>query len=132
MNRWIRNQILFLAAIWLVFLPATLSSEIHAARAPGTCNTPENRACWTEGFDVETDYEASTPDGVTREFDWEISEVDNWVGPDGVVKEKVMLINNDFPGPVIYADWGDTIVVNVRNNLRTNGYAFSVNTLMPY
>jgi len=36
-------------------------------RAP-TCNTPTNRACWTDGFDINTDYEANFPDsGVVRE-----------------------------------------------------------------
>lgn len=35
-------------------------------RAP-TCNTPSNRACWTNGFDINTDYEASFPaTGVVR------------------------------------------------------------------
>jgi len=37
-----------------------------AKRAP-TCNTPSNRACWSDGFDINTDYEASIPNtGVTR------------------------------------------------------------------
>ncbi len=32
-----------------------------------TCNTPTNRACWTSGFNISTDYEASTPTtGVVR------------------------------------------------------------------
>ena len=36
------------------------------ARA-STCNTPSNRACWTTGFDINTDYETNTPTtGVTR------------------------------------------------------------------
>lgn len=37
-----------------------------AVAAP-TCNTPTNRACWTNGFNINTDYEASVPTtGVTR------------------------------------------------------------------
>lgn len=32
-----------------------------------------------------------------------------------------MLINNQYPGPTLTADWGDTVVVNVKNNLRLNG-----------
>lgn len=40
--------------------------EQLAARAP-TCNTPSNRACWTSGFNINTDWEASVPTtGVTR------------------------------------------------------------------
>ena len=37
-------------------------------RAP-TCNTPTNRACWTAGFNINTDYEASFPaTGVVRNY----------------------------------------------------------------
>ncbi|KAI1189730.1 laccase [Nemania serpens] len=32
-----------------------------------------------------------------------------------------MLVNNQYPGPTLTADWGDTVVVNVKNNLRLNG-----------
>lgn len=32
-----------------------------------TCNTPSNRACWSDGFDIRTDYEVEIPNtGVTR------------------------------------------------------------------
>ena len=83
------------------------------ARAP-TCNTATDRACWTDGFDINTDYEENTPTtGVTRnvisndtldswvpanttQYALTITEVDNWLGPDGVVKEKVMLVNSKF------------------------------------
>nr|1GW0_A Chain A, LACCASE-1 [Melanocarpus albomyces]1GW0_B Chain B, LACCASE-1 [Melanocarpus albomyces]2IH8_A Chain A, Laccase-1 [Melanocarpus albomyces]2IH8_B Chain B, Laccase-1 [Melanocarpus albomyces]2IH9_A Chain A, Laccase-1 [Melanocarpus albomyces]2IH9_B Chain B, Laccase-1 [Melanocarpus albomyces]3FU7_B Chain B, Laccase-1 [Melanocarpus albomyces]3FU9_A Chain A, Laccase-1 [Melanocarpus albomyces]3FU9_B Chain B, Laccase-1 [Melanocarpus albomyces]3QPK_A Chain A, Laccase-1 [Melanocarpus albomyce len=87
-----------------------------------TCNTPSNRACWSDGFDINTDYEVSTPDtGVTQSYVFNLTEVDNWMGPDGVVKEKVMLINGNIMGPNIVANWGDTVEVTVINNLVTNG-----------
>ncbi|KAH8892660.1 laccase [Thozetella sp. PMI_491] len=87
-----------------------------------TCNTPSNRACWTTGFDINTDYETSTPvTNVVRTYNLEITEHDNWTGPDGVVRAKAMLINNTFPGPTIVADWGDTIQITVKNSLQTNG-----------
>jgi hypothetical protein len=36
--------------------------QVLEARQSGpTCNTPSNRACWTNGFDINTDYEVSTP-----------------------------------------------------------------------
>jgi len=42
--------------------------------------------------------------------------------PDGSGTQRpVMLINNQYPGPVIRAKWGDWIVVNVKNNLKHNG-----------
>jgi FtsP/CotA-like multicopper oxidase with cupredoxin domain len=31
------------------------------------------------------------------------------------------LINGQYPGPTIRAKWGDTIVVNVKNNMKDNG-----------
>lgn len=34
---------------------------------PGSdCNTPGNRQCWTKGFDINTNYEEKTPDGIVR------------------------------------------------------------------
>ncbi|KAK3953862.1 Cupredoxin [Pseudoneurospora amorphoporcata] len=50
-----------------------------------------------------------------------ITNMTNWVGPDGVVKP-AMLINNTFLGPTIAADWGDYVQVNVYNDLQHNGY----------
>ncbi|KAI8628230.1 multicopper oxidase [Xylariaceae sp. FL1651] len=112
-----------------ILIPSLLTSLALAApaavgilpRVPGECNTANNRGCWSDGFNIDTDYMTETPDGVVREYYFDIAEHDNWLGPDGVVKQEVMLINNQFPGPVIYADWGDTIVVHVTNSLTTNG-----------
>ncbi|KAL1837545.1 hypothetical protein VTJ49DRAFT_3668 [Mycothermus thermophilus] len=88
----------------------------------GSCHTPSNRACWSPGFDIFTDYEVNTPNtGVVRTYTFDITEVDGRVGPDGVVKEKLMLINDNIVGPTVFANWGDTIEVTVNNNLQTNG-----------
>lgn len=50
-----------------------------------TCNTASDRACWTDGFNISTDYELSTPTtGVTRT-----------VSPHGpCASEDIMEINN--------------------------------------
>jgi FtsP/CotA-like multicopper oxidase with cupredoxin domain len=32
-----------------------------------------------------------------------------------------MLVNGVYPGPLIRAKWGDTVIVNVKNNLQDNG-----------
>lgn len=119
-----------LASIAGLFLAGVLVGVGHCApsqpgpleiRGPGPCHTPSNRACWSPGFDINTDYEAKTPPGITRTFDWEVREHDNWVAPDGTVKSKVMLINGQYPGPTLKADWGDTVVINIKNSLRLNG-----------
>lgn len=48
----------------------------------------------------------------TRRYQWTIS--DTIFNPDGVYRP-MMLINNQFPGPLIECSEGDTIVVDVRN-----------------
>jgi FtsP/CotA-like multicopper oxidase with cupredoxin domain len=43
------------------------------------------------------------------------------MAPDGVEKE-MYVYNGQFPGPLIEANWGDTLVIHVQNNLQYNGY----------
>jgi|SRR5579859_2627049 len=43
------------------------------------------------------------------------------MAPDGVPRQ-MFVYNGQFPGPLIEANWGDTIVVHVTNNLKNNGY----------
>ncbi|KAI0477166.1 multicopper oxidase-domain-containing protein [Xylariaceae sp. FL0804] len=100
---------------------APTAVDVLDVRQASTCNTPTNRACWSNGFNIHTDYEKSTPSGSLKTFHWTVDEIDNWMGPDGRVKEKVMLVNNQYPGPTLEANWGDTIQVTITNNLRTNG-----------
>ena len=41
--------------------------NVNPCQSSASCNTPSNRACWSPGFDINTDYEAKTPTtGVTR------------------------------------------------------------------
>lgn len=101
--------------------PSSLLQPIELRQDVG-CNTPTDRACWSDGFDITTDYETKTPlTGVVRPYTLTLTEETNWKGPDGVVKDFVMLVNGDIIGPTIHAQWGDTISVRVINNLETNG-----------
>ena len=52
--------------------------------------------------------------GRTRFYDFTIRR--GTIAPDGYQKD-VLLINDQFPGPTIEANWGDTIVVNVHNGI---------------
>ncbi|KAK1589940.1 multicopper oxidase [Colletotrichum navitas] len=47
-----------------------------------------------------------------REYHWTIQ--DATLNPDGILRP-MMLINNQFPGPLVECNQGDTIVVHVRN-----------------
>ncbi|KAK1828815.1 putative laccase precursor [Podospora conica] len=84
-------------------------------------NNATNRGCWRNQWNVSTDYEFFHPPAFSnRVFDFHITNVTNWMGPDGVVKH-ALLINNQFPGPTLEADWGDYVTVNVYNDMQDNG-----------
>ncbi|GME51964.1 Multicopper oxidase type 1 [Neofusicoccum parvum] len=52
--------------------------------------------------------------GVTRDYDFHVTYQD--IAPDGVTKRGV-LVNGQYPGPTIEANWGDWIQVTVHNEL---------------
>ncbi|KAK3375941.1 Cupredoxin [Lasiosphaeria ovina] len=122
MRGWIFAAFVAQAALTpCLALVAPSKSEVSTPAA--LCNTPSNRACWMPGFNINTDWETSVPNtGVTRTYTFTLSEVDKYVGPDGQVKEKAMLINSQSSWIVL--DWGDRINVTVVNNLRANGTSF--------
>ncbi|KAL8747883.1 MAG: hypothetical protein Q9184_007539, partial [Pyrenodesmia sp. 2 TL-2023] len=60
-------------------------------------------------------YENSPTTGVRRNYDFNIAR--GYIAPDGV-NRSVLLINGQFPGPTIEANWGDTFVITVRNNIK--------------
>ncbi|SPN99703.1 related to Laccase-1 [Cephalotrichum gorgonifer] len=123
------KKLFFLQAIGLFFGvgQSAPSAQVDVAprdlekRGP-TCNTASNRRCWSDGFDITTDYEAKIPNtGVTRRYEWNITQHTDWVGGDGLPKDIAMLINGQFPGPIVKADWGDWVEVTVRNQLECEG-----------
>lgn len=76
--------------------PSSLLQPIEVRQDVG-CNTPSDRACWFDGFDINTDFEAQTPlTGVVRPYTLTLTEETNWKGPDGVVKDLVMLVNGKY------------------------------------
>ncbi|KAH7040944.1 laccase [Microdochium trichocladiopsis] len=91
------------------------------AQVAGICNRPNNRQCWSPGFDINTNYMKKTPNGQVRKYWWTIEQAYNWKGPDGVVKPSVLLINGKFPGPTLRGNWGDTFQVTVVNKLPNQG-----------
>lgn len=51
---------------------------------------------------------------VTRKYHWTVTR--STLSPDGVLSN-VILINDQFPGPAIEANWGDWVEVVVHNNI---------------
>ncbi|KAK7928816.1 multicopper oxidase [Apiospora marii] len=86
-------------------------------RAACQGNTPQTRSAWCN-FNINTDYSTEAPDtGVTREYYLDLTEVQ--IAPDGISRY-AMAINGTIPGPTLHADWGDTVVVHLRNSLKTS------------
>lgn len=62
---------------------------------------------------------SDAPDtGITRSYTFTIAQ--STLSPDGVPRT-MLLVNGQFPGPTIEANWGDTISVTVQNNLANEG-----------
>ncbi|ATY60162.1 laccase-1 precursor [Cordyceps militaris] len=116
---------LFQAAIVGIHLICTAASVVARAEGKSPCsgNTPANRSSWCE-YSIESDYKSLVPDtGVTREY-W-LDIVDIIASPDGVPRP-AMAANGTIPGPTLFADWGDTVVVHVRNSLYTSKNGTSI------
>ncbi|KAI0397922.1 multicopper oxidase [Xylariaceae sp. FL0594] len=75
--------------------------------------------CWGD-FSLDTNYYDQVPNtGVTREYWLELQNTTT-AAVDGV-ERIVLTMNGTIPGPTLFADWGDEVVVHVRNGLRDNG-----------
>ncbi|KAJ5919191.1 hypothetical protein N7466_010134 [Penicillium verhagenii] len=92
------------------------SASIGWNATSGYCagNTPTDRGSWCQ-YDINTDYESIAPNtGATREYWLYINDLQ--LSPDGVSRS-VITANNTIPGPTLFADWGDNVIVHVTNNL---------------
>ena len=69
-------------------------------------------APWGNATVSNTDPEIPPNTGVTRFYDFTITR--GVLSPDGV-NRSMLLINGQFPAPLIEANWGDTISVTVHN-----------------
>lgn len=59
-------------------------------------------------------YEQSPTTGIIRKYDFDITR--GYLAPDGVNKS-VLLVNKQFPAPLLQANWGDTFQITVHNHI---------------
>ncbi|OAA53169.1 Multicopper oxidase, type 3 [Cordyceps fumosorosea ARSEF 2679] len=77
-------------------------------------NTAGTRSQWCD-YSIDTNYYDHVPDtGVVREYHFDLQQIT--ASPDGFSRI-AYAFNGMVPGPTIEADWGDTVVVHVSNNL---------------
>ncbi|OJD30305.1 extracellular dihydrogeodin oxidase laccase [Diplodia corticola] len=71
------------------------------------------------GYDIHTDYYKYAPKTCkTVEYTFEITNTT--IAPDGISRI-ALLVNGQMPGPLIEANWGDTVQVTVINKMQDNG-----------
>lgn len=126
-----------LNSTWQVPPPTTTSavssvaSVTAVATQPAPClNGPTTRYCWNDGFDINTDFDNHWPDtGRVVSYNFEITNTT--MAPDGYSRP-VFAVNGQYPGPTIYADWGDVINVTVTNKLQANGTSIHFHGIRQY
>lgn len=105
-------------------------------KSKSTCSAPKPTQCtpckgqmsnnWDRtgespfcGLTINDNPYTNTPETCqVREYWFEITNTT--VAPDGI-PVPALLVNGQMPGPMIEANWGDTIVVHVTNQLTNNG-----------
>lgn len=83
----------------------------------GPCagNTATTRSTWCS-YNIDYDwYDVVPTTGVTREY-WFVLSDNRTISPDGVPRY-AQTINGTMPGPTLFANWGDNVVVHLTNNL---------------
>ncbi|KAF5013666.1 hypothetical protein FDECE_358 [Fusarium decemcellulare] len=92
-----------------------------------TDNPTPNGYPWST-MTTQTNYYQDHPNtGVIRRYDFSVSR--GTIAPDGY-QLPVILVNGQFPGPTIEANWGDTIQVTVSNDIEDEGLALHWHGLM--
>lgn len=112
LSQWKTNG----GAPWGTWNAPNISQWLNTPGQPMPSGTP-----WGGATASNTNYYNNVPNtGMTRSYDFTVSQ--GSISPDGVERE-VLLVNGQFPGPLIEANWGDWIEVTVTNNLATEGTA---------
>ncbi|KAF2178348.1 multicopper oxidase [Zopfia rhizophila CBS 207.26] len=99
-----------------------VSPSSTSTRVPDSActNGPLTRSCWSNGYNVATDFDNKWPTtGRTVSYSLEITN--GTCNPDGHGERVCLLFNNQFPGPVITANWGDRLSITVKNSMQANG-----------
>ena len=95
----------------------------------GACNSPTNRQSWCGGLDINTDYTFTWPDTKkTVKYDFTIFNTTCNFDGSGLreclaISATGNIADATVPGPLIEANWGDTIQVTLTNQMSDNGTA---------
>ncbi|KAI9846740.1 MAG: hypothetical protein M1838_001147 [Thelocarpon superellum] len=95
---------------------SVLGTELASQLPPFLTNNPlPNGFPWDTRTANNCDPYTDPPNtGVIRTYDFQIHRMT--IAPDGVEKQ-ALVVNGAFPGPLIEANWGDTIQVTIHNEI---------------
>jgi len=93
--------------------PTSTAACVPCAGQPGS--DPSTFCGYTAS---DNSYEVMPITCRTVTYDFEITNTT--VSPDGF-ERMALLVNGQMPGPLLEANWGDDIVVNVKNSMQNNG-----------
>ncbi len=95
------------------------------------CNSAADRSKWCDRKNIKTDYYDTPYDtGVTREYTFTITNTT--LVYDGTGPKLALAINGQVPGPVIEANWGDTVQITVINKMADNSTSIHFHGIRQY
>lgn len=109
---WCRLGLSGLIGIGIFIVVAACLIHLYLQNLEGEAVKTFRRQSSDYIIDPDWDYDASP---TRHEYHWVISDIT--ANPDGVFRP-MMVINGQFPGPMIVCNEGDTIVVNVVNEAK--------------
>ena len=114
-RRFRRTCVIVVPAVLLAIVLLTiLDATFNRATTSSTLLTSKVynvSAIHTEDYVLDAQWDFSAPP-TRREYHWRIDDADH--NPDGVYRPMI-LINRQFPGPLIECNDGDTVIVHVDN-----------------
>ncbi|EME38505.1 carbohydrate-binding module family 20 protein [Dothistroma septosporum NZE10] len=114
------NNAATISDTWQQASTTTPTSTTTSATPTATCtNGPTSRGCWSGGLSIETDFDEDWPT-TGRTVSYDLTITNTTLAPDGYQRQG-FAINGQYPGPTIYANWGDMISVTVHNEMQNNG-----------
>jgi len=117
--KWLAQALALAAVVTAAAVPVEYPESL-SERDTQCENGPNTRACWVDGYSIATDFDKKHPTtGKTVTYDLEITN--GTCNPDGHGSRVCFFVNGQYPGPALTADWGDYVVVNVKNSLQNNG-----------
>lgn len=111
-RRWWRLGLFGLIGLLILTAMAVALNYFYLEETEGEAVSTFRRPSSDYIIDSAWDYDAPP---TVREYHWVISDIT--ANPDGVFRP-MMVINGQFPGPMIVCNEGDTVVVNVVNEAK--------------